>query len=554
MAFTRRRPALCRRNACRSIDGPCARLGSTTPTGAASTTPRASGARPRAAIDWTCRPSACSTTRRRAVLPLVPGGELNTCHNALDRHVDGGRGDQVALIYDSPVTETQRTLHATASCATRSPASPARCAALGVERGDRVVIYMPMVPEAVVAMLACARLGAVHSVVFGGFAAHELAVRIDDARPQVIVLGVLRHRGRSASSRTSRCSTRRSPRRAHAPEHCVILQRPQLAAELTPGRDLDWASRRRRGARADACRCGDRPALHPLHVRARPARPRASCATTAATRSRSRWSMPNVYDVDPGEVVLGRVRRRLGRRPLLHRLRAAADRRTTVLYEGKPVGTPDAGAFWRVVAEHGVNALFTAPTAFRAIKKEDPDGGAARRATTCRRFARCSSPASDSTPRPTSGRATLLGVPVVDHWWQTETGWPIAANCRGLEPMPVKPGSPTMPVPGLPRARSSTPTATSCRAGERGRDRDPAAAAAGRLPTLWNDDERFVGVVPGALPGLLPHRRRRLHRRGRLPLRHGPHRRRHQRRRAPPVDRRDGGGPRARTPTSPSAP
>ena len=360
-------------------------------------------------------------------------------------------------------------------------------------------------------MLACARIGAVHSVVFGGFAAPELATRIDDAAPKVIVVGVLRHRGRAGSWSTSRCWTAPSSWPAHKPRTCVILQRPQATAAADAGRDLDWAERGGR-RRARGLRAGrrDRPALHPVHLghhrpaqgrraRQRRARGRAALEHAAHLRhpARARCSGPpptSGWVVGHSYIVYA---------PLLAGC-------TTVLYEGKPVGTPDAGAFWRVVAEHRVKALFTAPTAFRAIKKEDPEGKLAPAGTTCPACGTCSWPGSGSTRRPTGGPANCWASRSSTTGGRPRPAGPIAANPMGLEPMPTKPGSPTVPVPGY-----------DVRVVDADGDRVPARARPARswsgcrcrraaCPRCGSDDERFVDVVPVGLPRLLPHRRRRV--------------------------------------------
>ena len=348
------------------------------------------------------------------------------------------------------------------------------------------------------AMLACARLGAIHSVVFGGFAAHELAVRIDDARPRSSSRPRAGSRAR-ASSPTSRCSTRRSTRPSHAPEHCVILQRPQLAAELTAGRDLDWAelvgARRARGVRAGA---RDRPALHPLHV-GHDRAPEGRRARQRRARRRAR--------VEHAQRLRRRTPARSSGRPPTSAGSSAtptsSTRRcscgaTTVLYEGKPVGTPDAGAFWRVIEQHGVAALFTAPTAIRAIRKEDPEAALLGDRDAAVAAHALPGRASAPIPTPTTGRAACSSRPVIDHWWQTETGWAMAASCRGLDPPPVKSGLAEPARARLPhrRPRRRRRSVADRRAG---RDRRAPAAAAGRAAHALERRRALRGVVPRAL-------------------------------------------------------
>ncbi|AWS41243.1 propionyl-CoA synthetase [Streptosporangium sp. 'caverna'] len=447
------------------------------------------------AVTWTRAPRQVLDAGNPPLYRWFPDGELNTCFNALDRHVEAGHGDRVALIYDSPVTGASGK-HTYAELLDEVARFAGVLRSLGVGRGDRVVIYMPMIPEAVIAMLACARLGAVHSVVFGGFAPRELAARIDDAQPTVIV---------SASCGIE--PTRVVPYKPmldaalelaeHPPARCVILQREQAPAELVPGRDVDWAS-----AEAEPAECVPVKATDPLYI-----------LYTSGTTGRSKgvvrdngghavallWSMTNVYDIHPGEVfwtasdvgwVVGHSYIVYG--PLL--LGA-----TTLLYEGKPVGTPDAGAFWRVIAEHGVSALFTAPTAFRAIKREDPSAAllGGYDISSLRTLFLAGERLDPDTYHWASDK---LGVPVVDHWWQTETGWPIAANLRGLEPMPIKAGSPTVPVPGYD-VRVLTPSGADCAPGEEGAICVRLPLPPGTLPTLWQDDERYVKSYLSAFPG-----------------------------------------------------
>ena len=367
-----------------------------------------------------------------------------------------------------------------------------------MQKGDRVVIYMPMVPEAVVAMLACARLGAVHSVVFGGFAADELAARIDDAKPRVVVSAscgievarVIEYK--PLLDRALELST-------HRPEHVVVLQRPQAVATLTAPRDHDWHEL---VAKAEPAECVPVAATDPLYVlytSGTTAKPKGVVRDNGGHAVALQWSMANIYDVGPGDVwwTASDVGWVVGHSYIVYApLLVGA---TTVLYEGKPVGTPDAGAFWRVVSEHGVQALFTAPTAIRAVKKEDPDGKllAPYDVSSLRTLFLAGERLDPDTWEWATER---LGVPVVDHWWQTETGWPIAANLRGLEPMPIKPGSPTVPVPGYD-VQVLDPSGTPVGAGREGAICVRLPLPPGTLPTLWGDDERFIASYLSAFDG-----------------------------------------------------
>jgi propionyl-CoA synthetase len=416
------------------------------------------------------------------------GGELNTCENAVDRHVEQGRGDQPALIYDSPVTGTKRTF-----TYRELRDETARFAGvlygLGVERGDRVVLYLPMIPQAVVAMLACARIGAVHSVVFGGFAPRELAVRIDDARPKVIVSASCGIEG-SRVIEYKPLLDEALELASHKVGDCVIVQRPQALATLVGGRDVDWDQAMAEARPAECVPVAATDPLYVLYTSGTTGRPKGVVRDNGGHAVALRWSMPNVYGVSAGEVFwaasdVGWV---VGHSYTVYAPLLAGC--TTVLYEGKPVGTPDAGAFWRVAAEHAVNVLFTAPTAIRAIKKEDPEARLLR--THDLSALRTLFLAGERLDRGTyDWAARVLDRPVIDHWWQTETGWPIAANPRGLEPMPVKPGSPTVAVPGYD-VRVLLPDGAVAPPGAEGDIAIRLPLPPGTLLTLWNDDERYV--------------------------------------------------------------
>jgi propionyl-CoA synthetase len=449
------------------------------------------------AIDWTSPPTRILDRSREPFFRWFPDGELNTCHNAVDRHVDAGRGDQPALIYDSPVTGTVRT-YTYRELRDQVARFAGALRRLGVERGDRVVVYMPMVPEAVIAMLACARLGAVHSVVFGGFAAHELAVRIDDAKPVVVVSA-------SCGIEPSRV-VRYKPlldaaieESTHKPRHCVILRRPQHPAELAPGRDVDWADAVAAAEPVDCVPVAATDPLYILYTSGTTGRPKGVVRDNGGHAVALRWSMANIFDTAPGEVYwaasdVGWV---VGHSYIVYApLLTGA---TTVLYEGKPVGTPDAGAFWRVVEDHGVTTMFTAPTALRAIKKDDPDGTLVK-ARDLGSLRHLFLAGERLDPETYHWAGEKLGVPVIDNWWQTETGWPIAANLRGLDPMPTKPGSPSVPVPGYD-VRVVDPAGADVPAGTDGAIVIRLPLPPGCLPTLWGDDERFVASYLTAFPG-----------------------------------------------------
>jgi propionyl-CoA synthetase len=425
------------------------------------------------------------------------GGELNTCENALDRHVEQGRADQPALIYDSPVTGTQRTVtYRELRDETALFAGVLR--GLGVERGDRVVLYLPMIPQAVVAMLACARLGAVHSVVFGGFAPRELAVRIDDARPKVVVSASCGIEG-SRVIAYKPLLDEALELASHKVGGCVILARPEAPATLVSGRDVDWDQAMADARPADCVPVAATDPLYILYTSGTTGRPKGVVRDNGGHAVALRWSMRNVYGVSAGEVFwaasdVGWV---VGHSYAVYAPLLAGC--TTVLYEGKPVGTPDAGAFWRVAAEHRVNAMFTAPTAIREIKKEDPDGLLLKPHDLS--ALRTLFLAGERLDPGTYEWATrVLDRPVIDHWWQTETGWPIVANLRGMEPMTVKPGSPTVAVPGYD-VRVLLPDGSVAPPGGEGDIAIRLPLPPGGLLTLWKDDERFVESYLSRYPG-----------------------------------------------------
>jgi propionyl-CoA synthetase len=449
------------------------------------------------AVSWRQKPSQVLDSSHPPFYRWFPDGELNTCENALDRHVAGGRADQLALIYDSPVTGAQRTF-TYAELLDEVAMFAGVLRRLDVGKGDRVVIYMPMVPETVIAMLACARIGAVHSVVFGGFAANELATRIDDARPEVVVSA-------SCGVEPTRIVEYKPmlddalERSLHAPRHCVILQREQVAADMIGGRDFDWHELMRDAQPAGPVTVRATDPLYVLYTSGTTGKPKGIVRDNGGHAVALLWSMRNVYGVRPGEVywVASDVGWVVGHSYIVYApLLLGA---TTVLYEGKPVGTPDPGAFWRVVSEHRVKALFTAPTAIRAIKKEDPDAThLARHDVSSLRTLFLAGERLD--PDTYHWAVNHLGVPVIDHWWQTETGWAIAGNLMGLEQMPVKPGSATVPVPGYD-VRVLRPSGDLAEANEEGAICVKLPLPPGTLPTLWGDDDRYVESYLSAFDG-----------------------------------------------------
>jgi propionyl-CoA synthetase len=453
------------------------------------------------AIDWECRWERVLDDSRPPFYRWFPGARLNTCWNALDRHVAAGRGGRTALIWDSPVTGnierfTYRTLR------DRVAQLAGMLGGLGVGHGDRVLIYMPMVPEAAMAMLACARIGAIHSVVFGGFAAHELATRIDDARPRVVLSA-------SCGIEVSRIVPYKplldaaiAEARAK-PEHCVILQRPMCRAELVPGRDRDWHELAAAARPADCRPVAATDPLYILYTSGTTGIPKGVVRDNGGHAVALAWSLPNIYGVRHDDVfwtasdvgwVVGHSY--IVYAPLLHGC-------TTVMYEGKPVGTPDAGVFWRVIDEHKVGVFFTAPTAFRAIRREDPEGRLIR-LRDLGRFRALFLAGERADPPTVAWAEEQLKVPIVDHWWQTETGWPIAANCLGIERLPVKHGSATRAVPGWDVRVLDAESEGSVRelaAGEIGALAVRLPLPPGTLPTLWQADDKFVASYLSAFPG-----------------------------------------------------
>ena len=439
------------------------------------------------AIDWVKAPTKALFDDNAPLYEWFCDSKVNTCYNAVDRHVEAGRGEQVAIIHDSPITGTKHQI-TYGELQTRVSLLAGALRAKGVEKGDRVIIYMPMVPEALEAMLACARLGAIHSVVFGGFAANELAVRIDDATPKAIIAascglepGRVIHYKPLVDGAIELAT--------HKPEFCVVFQREQEVAKLEDGRDYDWHGFQ---AGVEPAECvpveGDHPA-YILYTSGTTGAPKGVVRPTAGHLVALNWTMKNIYNVDPGDVfwaasdvgwVVGHSY--ICYAPLIHG-------NTTIVFEGKPVGTPDAGTFWRVISEHNVRSFFTAPTAFRAIKREDPKGELIKEYDiSCLRALYLAGERAD--PDTIEWAQRVMGVPVYDHWWQTETGYTIVGNPTGIEALPVKIGSPTVPMPGYDVQildDAGHPMATN----ELGAIAIKLPLPPGTLPTLWHAEERF---------------------------------------------------------------
>ncbi|MGJ8544364.1 MAG: propionyl-CoA synthetase [Sulfitobacter sp.] len=449
------------------------------------------------AIDWVTPPTQALFERGGDMYEWFADAELNGCYNAVDRHVENGRADQLAIIHDSPITGTQEKI-TYAELQTRVAKLAGALVAQGVASGDRVIIYMPMVPQALEAMLACARIGAVHSVVFGGFAANELAVRIGDCQPKAILAASCGlEPGRVVAYKPLLDGAIELA--AHKPQCCIILQRPQAPCDLTPGRDLDWAEATAAATPADCVPVkGNHPA-YVLYTSGTTGAPKGVVRHTAGHLVALNWTMKNIYNVNPGEVfwaasdvgwVVGHSYICYG--PLVHG-------NTTVVFEGKPVGTPDAGTFWRVIAEHKVRSFFTAPTAIRAVKRDDPKGcEIGKYDISCLRALYLAGERAD--PDTIIWAQEKLGKPVYDHWWQTETGFTIAGNPAGLEALPVKIGSPTVPMPGydvqiLDEAGAPLP------AGTLGAIAIKLPLPPGTLPTLWNAEARFHKSYLATFPG-----------------------------------------------------
>ena len=449
------------------------------------------------AIDWVEKPSKSLFDDNAPLYEWFADGRVNTCWNAVDRHVAAGQGDRTAIIYDSPVTHTKHTI-SYAELQTRVASLAGALRAKGVEKGDRVLIYMPMVPEAVEAMLACARLGAIHSVVFGGFAAHELAVRIDDATPKCIIAascgiepGRIVHYKPLLDGALEQAG--------HQPDFCVIFQREQEVAHLEEGRDVDWHAFQYGVDPADCVPVAGNHPAYILYTSGTTGAPKGVVRATGGHLVALNWTMKNIYDVDPGDTfwaasdvgwVVGHSY--ICYAPLIHG-------NATIVFEGKPVGTPDAGTFWRVISEYKVKSFFTAPTAFRAVKREDPEGKLIADYDLSHLKAVFLA-GERADPDTIHWAQDKLGVPVIDHWWQTETGYAIAANPLGVEHLPVKIGSPSVPMPGYDVQvldEGGHPVAP----GTLGAIAIKLPLPPGTLPTLWNAEDRFRKSYLTQFPG-----------------------------------------------------
>ena len=449
------------------------------------------------AIDWVTKPSKALFADRAPLYEWFSDSEVNTCHNAVDRHVLNGRGDQKAIIYDSPMTGTKYSITFSELLEKVSVLAGA-LTNNGISKGDRVIIYMPMIPEGIISMLACARIGAIHSVVFGGFAANELAVRIDDAKPKAILAascGLEPNRIVEYKPLIDQAIELAS----HKPQTVVIFQRAECKAELVDGRDHDWNIFQENAEKAP---CVPVKGSHPayiLYTSGTTGAPKGVVRPTAGHLVALNWTMKNFYNVDPGEVfwaasdigwIVGHSY--ICYAPLIHG-------NTTLVFEGKPVGTPDAGTFWRVISEHKVSNFFTAPTAFRAIKRMDPKGELKKKYDLSNLRALFLA-GERADPDTVNWAENLLQIPIIDHWWQTETGYVIAGNPLGIEKLPIKVGSPTVPMPGfdikvLDRSGSELP------AGQLGSIAIKLPLPPGTLPTLWNAQDRFESSYLNTFPG-----------------------------------------------------
>ncbi len=448
-------------------------------------------------IDWTKPYDKVLDNSAQPVPRWFVGGELNTCYNCLDRHVENGRADQLALIYDSPMADRKKTF-TYGELRNRVSRFAGALRDHGVGKGDRVIIYMPMIPQAVVAMLATARLGAIHSVVFGGFAANELATRIDDAKPKVIVSASCGlEPGRTVHYKPLLDEAINLA--SHKPETCIIVQRPQSEASMIEGRDVDWKEALDKAGPAECVPVAATDPLYILYTSGTTGQPKGIVRDNGGHAVALKWTMKNIYGVEPGEVywaasdvgwVVGHSY--IVYAPLLHGC-------TTVVYEGKPVGTPDAGAFWRVIAEHGVSVMFTAPTALRAIKRDDPDGTFIGKYDLSK-FRTLFLAGERCDPDTLHWAEQKLAIPAIDHWWQTETGWAIAANCIGIESLPVKAGSPTRAAPGWD-VQVLDENAEPVGPGDIGAIVCKLPLPPSSLPTLWNAEQRFKEAYLSVFPG-----------------------------------------------------
>ena len=448
-------------------------------------------------IDWVTKPSKALFANNAPLYEWFSDSEVNTCYNAVDRHVLNGRGDQKAIIYDSPMTDTKYSI-TFSELLEKVAVLAGALTNKGISKGDRVIIYMPMIPEGIISMLACARIGAIHSVVFGGFAANELAVRIDDAKPKAILAascGLEPNRIVEYKPLIDQAIELAS----HKPTTVVVFQRAECKAELVDGRDHDWNVFQENAEKAP---CVPVKGSHPayiLYTSGTTGAPKGVVRPTAGHLVALNWTMKNFYNVDPGEVfwaasdigwIVGHSY--ICYAPLIHG-------NTTLVFEGKPVGTPDAGTFWRVISEHKVSNFFTAPTAFRAIKRMDPKGELKKKYDLSNLRALFLA-GERADPDTVNWAENLLQIPIIDHWWQTETGYVIAGNPLGIEKLPIKVGSPTVPMPGfdikvLDRSGSELP------AGQLGSIAIKLPLPPGTLPTLWNAQDRFESSYLNTFPG-----------------------------------------------------
>lgn len=449
------------------------------------------------AIHWEQFPETAINESKPPFYRWFPDGRTNACYNAVDFHVENGRAEQAAIIYDSAVTDQSATI-TYRELQERVSRVAGMLQARGVGAGDRVIVYMPMIPEAAIAMLACARIGAVHSVVFGGFAANELAVRIDDCKPKAILAASCGlEPGRVVEYKP--LLDQAIELATHKPDHCYMWQRDQAKASMIEGRDLDWQATEASATPADCVTVDSNHPLYILYTSGTTGAPKGVVRDTGGSIVSLKWTMKNIYGVDPGEVywaasdvgwVVGHSY--IVYAPLFHG-------NTTVLYEGKPVGTPDPGAFWRVISEHKVKVLFTAPTAFRAIKKEDPKGEYLNKYDLSH-FKYLFLAGERCDPDTLQWAEQKLKVPVIDHWWQTETGWSIAANYPGIELLPIKAGSPSKPAPGYKMKVLDT-DGNECSAGDIGALVVESPLPPGTFPTLWEAPDRYVDSYFKTFPG-----------------------------------------------------
>ena len=449
------------------------------------------------AIDWDKKPSKALFADRAPLYEWFSDSMVNTCYNAVDRHVFNGRADQKAIIYDSPMTDTKYSI-TFAELLEKVASLAGALSSKGISKGDRVIIYMPMIPEGIISMLACARIGAIHSVVFGGFASNELAVRIDDAKPKAIIAA-------SCGLEPNRIVEYKPlidsaiELANYKPKTVIIFQRPQCKAKLVNGRDYDWEHIQNKVEKAPYVSVeGSHPA-YILYTSGTTGAPKGVVRPTAGHLVALNWTMKNFYDVDPGEVfwaasdigwIVGHSY--ICYAPLIHG-------NTTLVFEGKPVGTPDAGTFWRVISEHKVSNFFTAPTAFRAIKRMDPKGELKQKYD-LRNLRALFLAGERADPDTVKWAENLLQVPIIDHWWQTETGYVIAGNPIGIEKLPIKIGSPTVPMPGFD-IKVLDRTGRELPAGELGSIAIKLPLPPGTLPTLWNAAERFKSSYLNTFPG-----------------------------------------------------